>query len=69
VNEYYLWLQALISACLSTGDISAKAIKYVAVHGTGTPLGDPIEIGALGSALSCVAGQQNNLAIGSSKVY
>ena len=29
-----------------------EAISYVAVHGTGTPLGDPIEMGALGQALS-----------------
>ena len=29
-----------------------EALGYVAVHGTGTPLGDPIEMGALGQALS-----------------
>jgi 3-oxoacyl-(acyl-carrier-protein) synthase len=29
-----------------------EAITYVAIHGTGTPLGDPIEMGALGQALS-----------------
>lgn len=26
-------------------------MAYVAVHGTGTPLGDPIEVGALAQAL------------------
>ena len=26
-------------------------MAYVSVHGTGTPLGDPIELGALGQAL------------------
>ena len=26
-------------------------LGFVAVHGTGTPLGDPIEMGALGAAL------------------
>ena len=30
---------------------------YVALHGTGTPLGDPIEVGALGQALGTFAGQ------------
>lgn len=25
---------------------------FVAVHGTGTPLGDPIEVGALGQGIS-----------------
>lgn len=28
----------------------ADALAYVALHGTGTPLGDPIEVGALGQA-------------------
>jgi len=32
--------------------LGADAVGCVAVHGTGTPLGDPIEVGALGHALS-----------------
>ena len=32
--------------------MDASEMAYVAVHGTGTPLGDPIELGALGQALS-----------------
>ena len=28
------------------------AVSLVSIHGTGTPLGDPIEIGALGHALT-----------------
>ncbi len=32
--------------------LGADAAGCVAVHGTGTPLGDPIEVGALGHALS-----------------
>ncbi len=27
-------------------------MDFVAVHGTGTPLGDPIEVDALGQAIS-----------------
>lgn len=27
-------------------------LQFVSLHGTGTPLGDPIEVGALGPALS-----------------
>lgn len=34
-------------------DVRPTSVSYVAVHGTGTPLGDPIEMGALGQALSC----------------
>ena len=32
--------------------LGADAVGCVAAHGTGTPLGDPIEVGALGHALS-----------------
>lgn len=31
--------------------MSADSVALVAIHGTGTPLGDPIEAGALGQAL------------------
>ena len=31
--------------------MSATDVALVAIHGTGTPLGDPIEAGALGQAL------------------
>lgn len=43
--------QALISAALSDGGVQAAHVNHVAVHGTGTPLGDPIEVGALAGAL------------------
>lgn len=41
-------------------------LKYLAIHGTGTPLGDPIELSALGQALSNASGLQY-LTIGSVK--
>lgn len=37
---------------LPPAGMAPEAVTYVAVHGTGTPLGDPIEMGALGQALS-----------------
>lgn len=37
----------------ATADVAPHNVSCVAVHGTGTPLGDPIEMGALGQALSC----------------
>ena len=47
-----MWLaQALVSECLERAALSPEAVKYVALHGTGTPLGDPIEVGALSAAL------------------
>lgn len=33
-------------------DLEPSEVGLVAVHGTGTPLGDPIEVGALGQALT-----------------
>ncbi len=40
------------------GDVSADNVALVAIHGTGTPLGDPIEAGALGQALGGAAGRR-----------
>ncbi len=45
-------MQALVGAAIRSGDQRAVDVSYVAVHGTGTPLGDPIEIGALSAALA-----------------
>ena len=42
-------------------------LTYVAVHGTGTPLGDPIEVGALGAALAGPGGQPHRTMLGSVK--
>ena len=41
-----------MSKALGSGGHAAADVSYVAVHGTGTPLGDPIEIGALAAALT-----------------
>ena len=45
-------MQALISKALASGGHAAADMSYIAVHGTGTPLGDPIEVGALAAALT-----------------
>jgi acyl transferase domain-containing protein/acyl carrier protein len=44
--------QALIRQALSRAGISPARVGYVECHGTGTPLGDPIEVQALAAALS-----------------
>lgn len=41
----------VLSALRQTGH-SADGLRFVSLHGTGTPLGDPIEVSALGKALS-----------------
>jgi len=41
--------QKVIRAALNNAGINPTAVSYVETHGTGTPLGDPIEVGALGT--------------------
>lgn len=52
----------LISKALREAKIAAETISYVETHGTGTPLGDPIEIRGLTQAF------QENQSTGSEKV-
>ena len=40
---------------LHCAELQPSELGLVAVHGTGTPLGDPIEVGALGQALGSAA--------------
>lgn len=47
---------SLIRDVVTAAGIAAECVKFVAVHGTGTPLGDPIEVSALGNAISGVRG-------------
>ena len=39
--------QAVITTALGRGSMSPFDLDGVEMHGTGTPLGDPIEIGAI----------------------
>lgn len=57
---------ALIKEAMSLANLPSgpSDISFVAVHGTGTPLGDPIEVGALGQAL---ARSENSAILGSVK--
>ncbi len=43
---------ALIRTALASGSVDLMRVHTVSVHGTGTPLGDPIEVGALGQGVS-----------------
>jgi hypothetical protein len=41
----------LIQSAVQHARLTPRDLKFVATHGTGTPLGDPIEVGAIGQAL------------------
>ncbi|MEM7127080.1 MAG: type I polyketide synthase, partial [Chloroflexota bacterium] len=41
--------QTVIRQALKQANIDPENVSYIEAHGTGTPLGDPIEIGALGA--------------------
>ena len=59
----------LVRRALAHGGLAAANLRFVAVHGTGTPLGDPIEVGALGQALrgGSSGSSPNPLVLGSVK--
>jgi acyl transferase domain-containing protein/acyl carrier protein len=42
--------RAVVNAAMRTAGVTADDIGYVETHGTGTPVGDPIEFGALADA-------------------
>jgi phthiocerol/phenolphthiocerol synthesis type-I polyketide synthase E len=60
--------QALVMAeALANAGVSPEDVGYVETHGTGTPIGDPIETQALTRAYQRTSGRKNICAIGSVK--
>lgn len=59
--------QAVIRRALDNAGVAPHEVDYVECHGTGTPLGDPIELHALASAYGVDRPSGNRLAIGSVK--
>ncbi|MFI4954538.1 MAG: SDR family NAD(P)-dependent oxidoreductase, partial [Gammaproteobacteria bacterium] len=58
---------AVINSALSQARLSATDIDYIEAHGTGTQLGDPIEIGALGEVFGADQDRTQPLVIGTVK--
>ena len=59
--------QTVIRQALENSKVDASDISYIEAHGTGTSLGDPIEIGALGAIFSKTHSPQQPLIVGSVK--
>jgi phthiocerol/phenolphthiocerol synthesis type-I polyketide synthase E len=57
----------VITEALSNAGVTADTISYIETHGTGTPLGDPIEIQALTKAYRTCTEKRGYCAIGSVK--
>ena len=59
---------SLIRESLRKSELSHESIRFISAHGTGTPLGDPVEINAHGTAMRNTLQQQSHfLSVGSVK--
>ncbi|MEO8900002.1 MAG: beta-ketoacyl synthase N-terminal-like domain-containing protein [Polyangiaceae bacterium] len=59
--------QAVLRAALADAGIPAAQVSYIEAHGTGTSLGDPIEVGAIAAVFSEGRAASAPLALGSVK--
>ncbi len=59
--------QRVITTALANADVHPETISYVETHGTGTTLGDPVEIEALTKAFRSATDKNKYCAIGSVK--
>ena len=60
-------LEAVIEAALSHAGLPASKVDYLEAHGTGTTVGDPIEINAAAAAYGCDRSTDRPLLVGSVK--
>ncbi|MFI0773910.1 type I polyketide synthase [Streptomyces sp. NPDC021212] len=59
--------EAVVRLAHQRAGTSPDDVQYVELHGTGTPVGDPIEAAALGAALGSARTADNPLPVGSAK--
>lgn len=59
--------EGVIRQAMSNGNVDPSHVNYIEAHGTGTPLGDPIEIGALASVFGDFRSAKDPLRVGSVK--
>jgi acyl transferase domain-containing protein/thioesterase domain-containing protein len=58
---------ACVTEALAVSGIDASTIAYIEAHGTGTNVGDPIEVTALADAFGADAGGPGSILLGSTK--
>ncbi len=58
---------AVIRQALANGGVDAADVSYIEAHGTGTSLGDPIEVGAIGTVFGSNHSVEHPVIIGSAK--
>ena len=58
---------AAMAEALAVADVPPESVGYVECHGTGTPIGDPIEVAALAQAYRGETPRSSPLALGSVK--
>ncbi len=56
---------ALVRTALRAAALQPQDLAFISMHGTGTPLGDPIEVGALGQALAGTSMRSSQATLGS----
>ncbi|MFD5340679.1 beta-ketoacyl synthase N-terminal-like domain-containing protein [Streptomyces hawaiiensis] len=59
--------QAVIEAAHRAAGVTAADVTYVELHGTGTPVGDPVEARAIGEAIGAKRPQGDPVRVGSVK--
>ncbi len=59
--------EAVMRAALADAGLEADAVSYIEAHGTGTPLGDPMEVQAIGAVYGAKRHAEAPLRIGSVK--
>ncbi|MFI0816672.1 type I polyketide synthase [Streptomyces sp. NPDC021098] len=59
--------EAVVRLAHQRAGTSPGDVQYVELHGTGTPVGDPVEAAALGAALGSARTPDNPLLVGSAK--
>ena len=59
--------EAMLRAALAAADLDPADLQYIEAHGTGTPVGDPIEASAIGAVLAGALPAGRYCAVGSVK--